>query len=228
MLELSDSNHFRRLVAGFCLIAAPTVLLVGAALHPLIEQGGAGHLDVVRENPDRYFAAHAILLAGLILFLPAVLGLMHLLRQRAPALGHLGGGLAMIGLFGVTAIVAVDGIAVSQMGQPGASVEEMAALIDRIKASVGLRVIAVVAGISLLSGVLMLAYGTWRAEAAEPWTAGVMAVAAIVFFLGQVTDNSAIFAVAFATYLVALGPLGWKTFARSDDEWANGRGMRPG
>jgi hypothetical protein len=226
MLGLSDARHFRRLVAGFCLIAAPIVLLVGAGLHPLIERDGAAHLAVVRENPDRYFVAHAILLLGLVLFLPAVLGLMHLLRQRATAFGHVGGGLAMIGLFGATAIVAVDGIAVSQMGRPGVSPAEMATLLDGIKESVGLRIVAVVAGISLLSSILLLAYGSWRARVLQPWAAGALAVAAIVFFLGQVTDNSRIFAAAFAIYLVALGPLGWRTLTESDEQWADS--VRPG
>ncbi len=100
-----------------------------------------------RRHPDRYYAAHAIILAGLALFLPAILGLMYLLSHRATAFGHVGGGLAMIGLFGATAVVAVDGIAVSQMGQPQASAEEMAALLDRIRASAGFQTLCVAQGL---------------------------------------------------------------------------------
>jgi hypothetical protein len=222
MLRVSDPRHFRRLVAGICLIAAPVVLLVGAIVHPQIEDAGAGHLAVVAENPERYYAAHAILLAGLALFLPAVLGLMHLLRERATAFGHVGGGLTMIGLFGATAVVAVDGIAVSQMGQPEANVEEMAALIDRIKESAGLRAVAVVGALAFLLGVLMLAYGLWRARGVQSWTAGAIAAGAIVVFIGQVTDNRFIFAFAFAIYVVALAPVGWRVLGESDDEWARG------
>jgi hypothetical protein len=64
MLGLSDARHFRRLVAGFCLIAAPAVLLVGALLHPTSNDDAAAHLAVVVDNPDRYYAAHAIILVG--------------------------------------------------------------------------------------------------------------------------------------------------------------------
>ena len=67
----------------------------------------------------------------------------------------------MIGLSGATAVVAVDGIAVSRMAQPEANVEEMAALLDRIKESPGPRVIAIVTGVSLLLGMLLLALGLW-------------------------------------------------------------------
>lgn len=220
MLGLSDALHFRRFVAGFCLIAAPVVLLVGALIHPRGKDAAAEHLAVVADNPSRYYLAHAILLAGVVLFLPAVLGMMHLLRERATAFGHIGGGLAMIGLFGAAAIVAVDGIATSQMGQPQASVEEMAALLDRIKESAGTRAIAVVGAVAFLFGMLLLAYGLWRANAVQPLVAGLIAAAAVVFFIAQVTDNQMIFAIAFAIYLVGLGPLGWRILAQSDEEWA--------
>jgi hypothetical protein len=221
MLGLSDARHFRRLVAGICLIAAPVALLVGALVHPQGKDAATAHLAVVADNPDRYYAAHAIILAGLALFLPAILGLMHLLRQRATAFSHVGGGLAMIGLFGATAVVGVDGIAVSQMGQPQASAEEMAALLDRIKESAGFRAIAVVGGVAFTLGMLLLAYGLWRARAVQPWMAGGTAAAAIAVFIGQVTDNRVIFAIAFAIYLVGLGPLGWRILTESDDEWAH-------
>ena len=227
MSELfSDASRFRRVVAGSCLIIAPVVLLVGALVHPQGKEAAAAHLAVVAENPGRYYWAHAILLAGLALFLPVVLGLMHLLRNRGTTFGHVGGGMAMIGLFGATAVVAVDGIAVSQMGQPQASIEEMAALLDRIKESPGSRGIAVVAGVGLMLGIVLLAYGLWRTRAVQPWMAGGVAAGAITFFVGVVTDNRIIFAMAFALYLIALGPLGWRVLHESDDDWAQGDAVR--
>jgi hypothetical protein len=74
MLGSSDARRFRRLVAGFCLIAAPVVLLVGALVHPTTDDAAA-HIAIVSDNADRSYAAHAILLAGLALLLPAVQGL---------------------------------------------------------------------------------------------------------------------------------------------------------
>lgn len=219
MLGLSDARHFRRLTAGFCLLAAPVVLLVGGIVHPQGQDAAAGHLAIVAESPNRYYAAHAIILVGLVLFLPALLGLMHLLRERGTAFGHVGGALAMIGLFGATAIVAVDGVAVTQMGQPQVNAEEMAALLDRIKESAGLRAIAVVGGVAFLLGMVLLAYGLWRTAAVGPWTAGGITAAAIALFIGQVTNNQVIFAIAFAIYLITLAPLGWRILTQSDEQW---------
>jgi len=41
-----------------------------------------------------------------------------------------------------------------------------------------------------------------------------------------VTDNRFIFAIAFAVYLVALGPIGWRILVESDDDWARGPAPR--
>jgi hypothetical protein len=220
MLGVSDARHFRRLVAGFCLIAAPAVLLIGALLHPQSKDDTAAHLAVVGESPGRYYVAHAIILAGLVLFLPAILGLMHLLRERATAVGHVGGGLVILGLFGAAAVVAVDGIATSEMGKAGVNAEEMAVLLDRIRDSAGLRVIGGIGAISFLLGGLLLAYGLWRAGAVQPWIAGGVAAANIVLFIGQLTDNRAIIAIAGAIALIAFGAIGWRVLMESDEQWA--------
>ncbi len=224
MLGVSDARHFRRLVAGVCLIAAPAVLLIGALLHPQSKADAAAHIAVVRDSPGRYYVAHAIILAGLVLFVPAILGLMHLLRERATAFGHVGGGLVIIGLFGAAAVVAVDGIATSQMGQPEANAQEMAALLDRIRDSAGLRVIGGVGAIGFLAGGLLLAYGLWRTGAVQPWIASGIAVANIVLFIGQLADNRAIIAIAGAIALIAFGLIGWRLLTESDEQWAREAG----
>ena len=217
---LSDATHFRRLVAGFCLNRCASDP-AGRSTHPPSgKEAAAAHLAVVGEDPGRYALAHALLLLGLALFLPVVLALMHLLRDHGTTLGNLGSGLAVFGLFGATAVVAVDGIAVSQMGQPGAGIQEMSALLDRIKESPGLRGAAVVAGVALMLGMVLLAIGLWQARAVRLWVAAMVAAGAIAFFVGVATDNRIIFAMAFALYLAALGPLGWRILRETDDEWS--------
>jgi hypothetical protein len=220
MRTLSDPLRFRRLGAGLCMIAAPLTLLVGALVHPDSGDSASAHIAAIVASPGRNYASHAAILVGLVLFLGVILGLVHLLTQRAAAAANVGGVLAIVGLFGATAIVAVDGIAFTQMGQPDANAQEMAALLDRILESAGVRAIAVVGALSFLLGMLVLAYGLWRTQAVRSWSAIGVAAAAIAFFVGQVTDNRVIFALAFAVYLVALGPLGWATLSQSDAEWA--------
>jgi uncharacterized PurR-regulated membrane protein YhhQ (DUF165 family) len=139
---------------------------------------------------------------------------------------NVGGALATVGLFGATSIVAVDGIAFTQIGQPDADAEEMTALLDRILESAGTRAIAAVGALSLLVGMFVLAYGLWRTRTVRPWPALGVAVAAIACFVGQVADNGVIFAIAFAAYLVTLGRLGWAVLRQSDESGPDHR-FRP-
>ena len=102
MSEIADARCLNGRIAGACLVAAPAVLLVGALIHPQVSHDASAHLAVVAQSPGRYYAAHAILLAGLVLFLPALLALVRPLSGTATAFNQLGGALAIIGLFGAT------------------------------------------------------------------------------------------------------------------------------
>jgi hypothetical protein len=220
MRTISDLRRFRRVGTGLCMIGGPLMLLVGALLHPDSGGSASAHIAAIAADPGRNYASHTAILVGLVFFLGVILGLVHLLRERASAVANVGGALAIIGVLGATSIVAVDAIAFSQMGQPDADAQEMAALLDRILESAGTAAIAVVGALTFLLGMLALAYGLWRTQAVWSWVAPGVAAAAIALFVGQVTDNRVIFAVAFAVYLVTLGPLGWTTLSKSDDEWA--------
>jgi hypothetical protein len=88
MSGISDAHHFRKMVAGFCMLFAPLCMLVGFIV-----------------DPD---ASYAFLFVGAVLMVPAALGLMHMLREREVVFGHLGGGLSLIGLMGTAGLVGMD------------------------------------------------------------------------------------------------------------------------
>src|SRR3954453_2864592 len=88
MFGISDAHHFRKMVAGFCMVFAPLCMLVGFLV-----------------DPD---AEYAFLFAGAVLMVPAMLGLMHMLREREVAMGHLGGGLSLIGRMGMAPLIGMD------------------------------------------------------------------------------------------------------------------------
>jgi hypothetical protein len=88
MSGISDAHHFRKMVAGFCMLFAPLCMLVGFIV-----------------DPD---ASYAFLFVGAVLMVPAALGLMHMLREREVAFSHLGGGLSLIGLMGTAGLVGMD------------------------------------------------------------------------------------------------------------------------
>src|SRR4051812_45924157 len=88
MSGISDAHHFRKMVAGFCMVFAPPSMLVGFIV-----------------DPD---ASYAFLFVGAVLMVPAALGLMHMLREREVAFGHMGGGLWPRGLMGMVGLVGMD------------------------------------------------------------------------------------------------------------------------
>src|SRR4051794_41850641 len=97
-LSLSDAHHFRKMVAGFCMMVAPLLLLLSMIVEPKI--GTSEYSFVIGRvgNPDTGSLEQMLLVAGPVLMGPAVLGLMHMLREGEGVFGHVGGAIALIGL----------------------------------------------------------------------------------------------------------------------------------
>src|SRR3954466_6487955 len=132
MFGISDAHHFRKMVAGFCMVFAPLCMLVGFLV-----------------DPD---AEYAFLFAGSVLMVPAMLGLMHMLREREVALGHIGGGFSLIGLMGMAGLIGMD-----VGGSP--------ALVDRVDHISGMSTWMFVATMGLGLGATLLGMGVFRAHA---------------------------------------------------------------
>src|SRR4051812_9654036 len=130
MLNLSDAHHFRKTVAGVCMILAPACLLAASIIGPSSDNNAGAILPATAGHPDRFYISTVLVIVGLVLLLPAVLGLMHMLRERMTAYGHVGGGLAMLGnlmlmLFGGVMLMQW------QMVRGGADRAEMVSLYHR-------------------------------------------------------------------------------------------------
>ena len=84
MSKLSDPRSFRRTLAGLGMTVAPVLLVATELVHPEAKSDAAGYLAVAVDNAGRWYLAHALALVALAAAVPAVLGLMHLLRPRGP------------------------------------------------------------------------------------------------------------------------------------------------
>src|SRR5918992_2357264 len=191
MSRLSDSHHFRKTVAGMCMIGAPLLLLVGVIVHPESKSDVGAQLAVIADNMDAWYAAHLIVAIALVLAVPAVLGLMHMLREREVAYGHIGGGLAIVGLLATTAIVAIEGFVGWQAGAAtGSDAAAMTALFERVTETTGVVLPVFVMSYAFTVGVLFLAAGLYRARAVQSWTAAMLGIGAIVMAVrSRLTDD---------------------------------------
>jgi hypothetical protein len=217
MQRLSDAHHFRKMVAGACMIIAPLLLLVGAVVHPEADTDEAAQLANVANSPDQWLIAHLILLASLVFLVPVLLGLMHMLREREVALGHVGGGLALIGTIATAGIVGMEFV-VWQMGKAG----DQAAMVSLLKAvndSAGVILPFMVMSLALPLGLIVLATGLYRARAAQSWMAASIAVGALLFGIGFALTSLTLVIIAAAFLVVGLGSLGRMVYMESDADW---------
>ena len=186
MFGISDAHHFRKMVAGFCMLFAPLCMLVGFLV-----------------DPD---AEYAFLFAGAVLMVPAALGLMHMLREREVALGHVGGGLSLVGLMGMSALIAMD---------VGGSTD----LVDRVDHISGVATWMFVAAMGFGAGSAILGMGVFRAHVLASWAAACLMIGGIAFDVALLTSSGGIAIAAAAAMLAGFGTTGYMVWRESDDAW---------
>src|SRR2546427_12914215 len=91
-MGFTDSHHLRKMTAGVCMVLAPLLFLAAFIVSPKLETGAVAQLRVAASHIDRFYISGLIGVIGLVLLVPAVLGLMHMLRERRAGYGATGGG----------------------------------------------------------------------------------------------------------------------------------------
>ena len=228
-MHLSDAHHFRKLVAGACMVLAPLVLLVATVVHPDVKTDEAAQLAVIADNLDAWLAAHLLALAAIALSVPAVLGLMHMLREREVALGHVGGGLAMLGLLAYVGIVAIEGFVGWQMGEAGDRAA-MVALLTSINESAAIVIPFFILSLAFAVGMICLAVGLYRARAVQSWMAICLGVGAVLLAISGPAAATWLGIVAAAFLVVGFGSIGRMVYRESDEAWEHTpeyEGFRP-
>ena len=228
MTGLSNAHHFRKMVAGFCMVLAPLFLLVGLVIHPETGTSASSMIGAAAGDPDAWYTAHLLALVSLVLAVPAVLGLMHMLREREVAWGHIGGGFAMLGILAFIGIVTMDGF-VGWQAASGDSTE-MVALFDRLYDTAGVVIPFYVMSFAFTLGMLCLAYGLYRARAVQSWMALFLGISAVLMAIGFPTADELVSIIGAAFLFVGLGSIGRMVLTESDEAWEHTpeyEGFRP-
>lgn len=229
MTHISDAHHFRKLVAGACMLMSPLLLLVAMVVHPGLEDGPVAQFAVISGDLDAWYLTSMLLLLSGLLAFPAVLGLMHMLREREVALGHVGGSLGLIGLVAFTGLVAITGFAAWAMADAGTRAAGVV-LLDRVDNSAALSIPFYWSTFAFTIGAVCLAIGIYKARAAQSWMALCLAVGAVAFALGGGMAMSWLTIVGAAVLFVGLGSIGRMVLTESDEDWEHTpeyRGFRP-
>ena len=229
-MQVSDSHHFRKQVAGLCMVFAPALALVSVIVSPKLSTNGAAQLRYAGAHLDRWYLTQLLALAGLVLLVPAVLALMHMLRERQVAMGHVGGALALIGVMAATALTGAAFL-MWQMAEPGRDAAQMGAVMHDFLHTTGVVVALMIPTIGLGLGFIALAYGLFRARAVHWMSALLMAAGAVALDvgLGPAASNALSIAGA-AAFTIGLGSIGWTVLTETDAAWEHTpefQGFRP-
>jgi hypothetical protein len=217
MFSLKDAHHFRKLVAGMCMVMAPLLLLVGEIVHPERKTDVGDQLAVIAANQDAWYAAHLLEMVAMVLFVPVILGLMHMMREREPALSHIGGGLAIVGLMATTALVSIEGFVGWQAGAQNSP--EMTALFRSLTETTGIVIPVFVMSYALTLGVLVMMWGLYRAKAVPIWVAGSVAIAVLCLAVAGTMASDALSIIGALFLAVGIGTIGRMVVSESDEDW---------
>jgi hypothetical protein len=175
MNSLSNAHHFRKTVAGICMVGAPLALLLAMVFESKIGISENAYVIGKVGDPDTGQIEQVLLVAGLVLMVPAVLGLMHMLREREVDIGHVGGAVALLGLL--------------------------------------------VLPWAFMAGVVILAFGLYRARAVQSTWALCIAAGAILLAVGGGTESEFLAIIGAVVSLVGFGSTGLMVLSETDEAW---------
>ena len=228
-MDFSDSHHLRKTVAGACMVLAPLLFLVAFVVSPKLETSAGKQLSVAAGHADRFYLANLVAMVGLFLVVPAVLGVMHMLRERRPEYSAVGGTLTLIGVF---AGMVGQGVAfvVWEMARHGADSAANTSVLHAVLHDTGTLVPVYIVGFLGAVGAVVLCAGLWMARVVDWWMATFFAVGVVCINVAFPAGLLALAIVGAALMLVGLGSMGLMVLRESDADWEHTpdyRGMRP-
>lgn len=231
MRDLPHVGLYRRGTAA-ALLAASVLFLVDNLLHPE-ELARGNELEQVRIIADGYTSwqlAHALGLATVIGFMGVVLGLAFLVRRRRPGLGLWAGGLALAGLAGFAAGLAIDGYTWAVVGRsavdPAVGERAAAAVLERVQGS-GWSLVYYLTPAAFLVGFGVLAVTAARERAIPMWAGGLLALGSLMVAVETSVPSNAFFVASALVMLAGSAGAALALLRMTDAEFAAG-GPHPG
>jgi hypothetical protein len=216
-MSVTKTERFRRRVAGISLIGFAAMLVAQDLVGARTPSDAAGQYAAVAAERGGTIVSSVFLLVSSIFLVPAVFGILHLVRGRGVTLVHIGGGLAILGALGHVAVMTYQ-LALVEMTRVGDR-EAMVALIDRLSNSttVGLVVFPMILAFAL--GLLILSVALWRAGIVQGWAAALVLVAVILDVGAPDGAPTAVSIVKQLLGFAAFTYVGLRVLRMSDAEW---------
>ena len=219
-----DTANFRRTLAGMCLIIQPFLNLISVAVSPKQSTDTSQQLATIGAYPTRFLISSLLDLLWLLLLIPAVLGLLHLLRARGTLLGQIGCGFALAGAVGAAAY---RGVNLAQLQVTQSALDQGQVLAAFAQPNLGSVVVMLIIAIGLIIGYALLAVGLWRTRAAPRGASALIVAFLVVDIVGLAAGgNKGVLLVAHTLLLVGLSWIGVRMLAMSDAQWRTEAGTQ--
>jgi len=215
---LSNATRFRRVIAGLCLILAPIFLLVSDLLETRDPTMSTDELlDSIAAHQATNEIAFAFAIYGFAFMVPAVIGIIHLLRNRSVILGHIGGTFAIIGLISFAFVGGTEFLLFGGGADPSLDRTTILALNDRIGQSVVYNLINMTEIFGFIFGLAILGAAIFRANFV-PRIVGVLLTVGILTRLFLASFHAGV-VISDVLYGSALVYLGYFVLKQTDAEW---------
>src|SRR5215208_7619643 len=197
-----------------CLIIQPFLNLISVAVSPKQSTNTSQQLATIGAYPTRFLISSLLDLLWLLLLIPAVLGLLHLLRARGTLLGQIGCGFALVGA------AAYRGVNLAQLQVTQSALDQGQVLAAFAQPNLGSVVVMLIIAIGLIIGYALLAVGLWRTRAAPRGASALIVAFLVVDIVGLAAGgNKGVLLVAHTLLLVGLSWIGVRMLAMSDAQW---------
>ena len=217
MRPVEREHHLRKQIGGAALILAPVVGLIGAIVSPALASDELDWIGNLAGGTDRAWTGAILGVASIALGVFAVLALAHMLRERAPEYGDLGGAMALIGMVLATIYFGMVAMA-NEMARSTLADGTAAQLVnDALTSPVG--VVSLIGALLFPMGLVVLAVGLYRAQAAPVLTAIGLGLFAVAMAVGYLAFSTPLLVAGFAVLTAALAPLGWAVIKETDEAW---------
>jgi hypothetical protein len=169
------SARYRTVMGATSLILGPALMSLGDLVHRAEKWESAAQVAIMAASASRWYAAHLLLFAGMLLFVPGILALTGVVTHRRPAAGYAARSLLLIAVGALSAVFVFE-MVLGRFISEGADQVTAAALLDTFQSPA-------VFG-ALLPGLLAFFIGTGLAVVPLAATAGPFRWPALVFALG--------------------------------------------
>lgn len=215
---MAAAHRTHKWIAGAGMVLAPLFLLISGIIQPTLKSNELEQLLVIRANLNDWYASQAFALAALAAAVPAVLGLMHMLRERQWATGAVGGGLALLGIVFSAGTVALS-LVQWEMMRFGLPVPITAAVVHDLKSTAGMQIPFIVLPFAFALGMAILAVGLGVSRATNPVVAFLVGVGALCIPIAYAISSVTLLIIGAAVLLVGLGAVGMFVLRESETEW---------